>query len=111
MENEKGLVHLILFVANDQYFTSNHIGLSYISRSLVSSLHVLKTIRGYRIVNFFVVKFVFELQFQRSEYNYYIMVNICGIEVDFPFEPYECQKAYMEKVIRFFFLSGRLGVF
>ena len=27
------------------------------------------------------------------------MVNVCGIEVDFPFEPYECQKIYMEKVI------------
>lgn len=27
------------------------------------------------------------------------MVNICGIEVDFPFKPYECQKTYMEKVI------------
>jgi len=30
------------------------------------------------------------------------MVNfeVCGIDIDFPFEPYECQKKYMEKVIQ-----------
>lgn len=28
-----------------------------------------------------------------------VCVDIAGIDVDFPFEPYECQKKYMEKVI------------
>ncbi|XP_066910360.1 regulator of telomere elongation helicase 1-like [Clytia hemisphaerica] len=29
-----------------------------------------------------------------------VNVDICGIDVDFPFEPYDCQKKYMEKVIQ-----------
>lgn len=28
-----------------------------------------------------------------------VHIDVCGIDVDFPFEPYECQKRYMEKVI------------
>ena len=27
------------------------------------------------------------------------MLNVCGVEVDFPFTPYPCQLVYMEKVI------------
>ena len=27
------------------------------------------------------------------------LLNICGVEVDFPFRPYPCQLVYMEKVI------------
>lgn len=26
-------------------------------------------------------------------------LNVCGVEVDFPFTPYPCQLVYMEKVI------------
>ena len=26
-------------------------------------------------------------------------LNVCGIEVDFPFRPYPCQLVYMEKVV------------
>ena len=29
-----------------------------------------------------------------------VNIDICGIDVDFPFEPYDCQKKYMEKVIQ-----------
>lgn len=31
--------------------------------------------------------------------NTMVHIDVCGIDVDFPFEPYECQKRYMEKVI------------
>lgn len=27
------------------------------------------------------------------------LLNVCGVEVDFPFTPYPCQLVYMEKVI------------
>ena len=26
-------------------------------------------------------------------------LNVCGVEVDFPFRPYPCQLVYMEKVV------------
>ena len=29
-----------------------------------------------------------------------VNIDICGIDVEFPFEPYDCQKKYMEKVIQ-----------
>ena len=29
-----------------------------------------------------------------------VNIEICGIDVEFPFEPYECQTKYMEKVIQ-----------
>ena len=28
-----------------------------------------------------------------------VNISICGVDIDFPFEPYECQIKYMEKVI------------
>lgn len=28
-----------------------------------------------------------------------VLINVRGVDVDFPFTPYECQVTYMEKVI------------